>query len=74
MLEFVHPVGERRLGHEDHVRPVDVPEVLHVAEERDGLQRFAKTHFVGQNSVDAVLVEGDHPVEAADLARSSTSR
>ena len=74
MLEFIHPVGERRLGHEDHVRPVDVSEVLHVAEEGDGLQRFAKTHLVGQDPVDAVLVEGDHPIETTDLAGSSTSR
>jgi hypothetical protein len=28
------------------VRAVDVLEVLHVAEQRDGLQRLAQTHFV----------------------------
>ena len=43
------------------------PEVLHVAEKRDSLQRFAETHLVGQDSVDSVLVERDHPVQATDL-------
>lgn len=41
--------------------------VLQVAEQRDGLQGLAQTHLVGQDAVDAVLVEGYHPVEATDL-------
>ena len=50
--------------------PVHVPEVLHVAEKGDGLKRFAETHLVGKDAVDAVLIQGDHPVETADLVVS----
>ncbi len=49
------------------MRAVDVAVVLHVAQERDGLERLAETHLVGKDAVDARLVEGDHPVETADL-------
>lgn len=38
-----------------------------VTDQRNRLQRFAETHFIGQNSVDAILVQRDHPVEAAHL-------
>ena len=46
---------------------VHVPEVLHVAEQGDRLQGLAEPHLVRQDTVDPVLVEGDHPVKAADL-------
>ena len=73
-LELIHPVGQGGLGHQDHVRTRNVAQVFHVAQEGDGLQGLAQAHLVGQNSVDAVLVEGDHPIETTDLAGSSTSR
>ena len=47
LFELVHPVGEGGLGHQDHVRPVDVLEVLHEAEQRDRLQGLTETHLVG---------------------------
>jgi len=53
LLELVHPVGQGRLGHEDHVGAVDVLEMLHEAQQRNRLQSFAKTHFVG-------LMNGSH--------------
>ncbi len=49
------------------MRAADVAVVLHVAEQRDGLQRLAQAHLVGQDAVDAVLVQRDHPVQAAHL-------
>ena len=36
-------------------------------QQRDGLKSLAQAHLVRQDSVDPVLVEGDHPVEAAHL-------
>jgi hypothetical protein len=41
--------------------------VLEEAEERDGLERLAEAHLVGEDAVDSVLVQIDHPVETADL-------
>ena len=36
-------------------------------QERDGLNGLAKTHFVGENTIDTSLVQTDHPVEAVEL-------
>jgi hypothetical protein len=40
-LELVAPVGERRLGHHDQVRPVDLPELVQVRDDGDALQGLA---------------------------------
>ena len=44
-----------------------VPEVLHVADQRDRLHCLAQAHLVGQDAVDVALVQRDHPVQAAHL-------
>ena len=44
--------------------------MLHVAQKRNGLKSFAQPHLVSQNAVNVVLVESDHPIEAADLVVS----
>jgi hypothetical protein len=40
-LELVAPVGERRLGHHDQVRPVDLAELAQVGDDGNALQGFA---------------------------------
>lgn len=42
-LELIHPVIQSGLGHENHVRPRNISIVLHVAQQRDGLESFTKT-------------------------------
>ena len=67
LLKFVHPIGQRRFGDDDHVRTVDVSVVFHVPQKRNRLERFPQTHLIGQNAVDAVFVQRNHPVETAHL-------
>ena len=31
------------------------------------MKGLSQTHLVGENAIDSILVEGDHPVETADL-------
>ena len=38
-------------------------------EQGDGLQSFSQAHLVGQDTVDAVLIQTDHPVQATNLSR-----
>ena len=38
-----------------------------VAQERDGLQRLAEAHFVGEDGVQVALVQREQPVEALEL-------
>ena len=40
-----------------------------VAEQGDGLDGFTETHLVGQDAVDAVLVQSRHPLIAFDLEK-----
>ena len=54
-LELVHPVSQGGLGDQDHVGTIDVPQVLHVAQQGDGLKGLAQTHLVCQDAVDAIL-------------------
>jgi len=65
--KLVIPVQEGRLGNHHEMRPADILVVLQVAKERDSLEGLAKTHLVCQDSIESVLVQGDHPVEAVDL-------
>ena len=41
--ELVHPVVQRRLGHNDNVGPSDAAVLMQVAQQGDGLQRLAQT-------------------------------
>lgn len=47
--------------------------VLQVSEEGDRLQRLAQAHLVGEDAVDAVVVQRDHPVETLLLVVSELS-
>lgn len=44
--------------------------VLHEPQQRNRLQRFAEPHLVGQDAVDAILVQRIHPVQASNLVVS----
>lgn len=42
--------------------------MLHqVGDESDGLDGFAKTHFISENAVQIVVVQGHHPLQPLDL-------
>ena len=40
-----------------------------MCQQRDGLQSLAQTHFISQNTIDALLVQVDEPVHAFELIR-----
>mmetsp|Transcript_15009 Transcript_15009/g.38568 ORF Transcript_15009/g.38568 Transcript_15009/m.38568 type:complete len:573 (+) Transcript_15009:2004-3722(+) len=65
-LHLVDPVGQRGEGREDEEGAVDAL-VAQVGEEADSLARLAKAHLVSEDAVEAVLVEGDHPLDAGEL-------
>ena len=61
-FELVHPIGQSGFGDQNHVGSIDVLVVFHIPQKRDGLQGFAQSHFIGQNSVDSILKKGNHPI------------
>jgi hypothetical protein len=65
--ELGQPVVQRGLGHDHHVGARDAAELAQVGQQRDGLQRLAQPHLVGQDAVDPVVVQVDEPVEALQL-------
>lgn len=67
LVELVDPVVEGRLGHNDEVGSVNSAIQLEVTEERNGLESFAETHFIGKNAVDTVVVERNEPGETLKL-------
>ena len=42
LAELIHPVVQRGLGHDDHMRPGDAAVLVQVAQQRDRLQRLAE--------------------------------
>lgn len=61
------PVVESGLGDDDQVRTGDADDVAQVAEEGNGLQRLAETHFISQNTRNTVLMERNQPVKTSNL-------
>mmetsp|Transcript_24612 Transcript_24612/g.37924 ORF Transcript_24612/g.37924 Transcript_24612/m.37924 type:complete len:236 (-) Transcript_24612:115-822(-) len=49
------------------MRTSDTPTFSQICQERYGLQRFTQSHFIGQNPVDAVIVQLNHPIESLQL-------
>lgn len=45
-LELIHPVVQRWLGHQNHVRPWNAAVVLHVTQQRNGLKSLSQTLVV----------------------------
>ena len=70
LFELAQPVAQRRLGHDDEVRPRDAAHLVEVAQDGDRLQGLAQPHLVGQDgaAVGPAPVEGQ-PVEPGDLVR-----
>lgn len=79
-LKLARPVLKRTLGHNHEMGTMDALVKLEVAEEGDGLQRLAESlgrsvmpakprthHLVGEDAVDSVVVQPDHPVESLHL-------
>ena len=57
------PVGEHRERHDDHEGARDVLRLHQVGDERDGLDRLAQPHLVGEDAVEVVVVQRDHPAQ-----------
>lgn len=49
------------------MRPVDFFVLLDECQDGDGLDGFAETHIIGQDTADAALIETDHPVQPHQL-------
>lgn len=49
------------------MRTVDLLELLEEGDDRNSLDGLPQAHIVGQDAIDAALVEADHPVEAHHL-------
>ena len=66
-LKFQRPVGQSRQGHDDQIRSRVLLDFHQVSDQTDCLDRFAQTHFVGQNSVQVVVVKRHEPLQTFDL-------
>lgn len=66
-LHLHHPVGDGGEWHNDEEGAVDSLVLHQVADQSDGLDGFAQTHLVSQDSVQVVVVEGHHPFQPTHL-------
>lgn len=90
-IEFVFPVVQGRLGNDDEMGSLVASQVFQVTKKRDGLQRFTETlqsvselaalihtmayHLICEDTVNAVLVQRHHPIQALHLVvTQSTTR
>mmetsp|Transcript_13968 Transcript_13968/g.34953 ORF Transcript_13968/g.34953 Transcript_13968/m.34953 type:complete len:377 (+) Transcript_13968:1858-2988(+) len=71
---LVHPVAESGLGYDDEVWSRNSAVLVQVSEQGDGLQCLSETHLVGEDSVDAVVVQVNHPVESLELVLAHLAR
>ena len=46
---------------------INLLEVLHEAQKWDCLQSLAKTHLIGKDAIDVVVIKSYHPVKTTDL-------
>ena len=69
-FEFVHPIGQGWFRYQNHVGSIDVFEMLHKTQQTDGLKGFSQTHLIGQDTIDVVFVQRNHPIETTDLVIS----
>ncbi|KAH0294481.1 SNF2 family DNA-dependent ATPase domain-containing protein, partial [Aureobasidium sp. EXF-3399] len=51
----------------DEERTPDVVDLSQICHYRDGLYSLSKTHFIGQDTVDTLLVQVDQPIETLEL-------
>mmetsp|Transcript_28554 Transcript_28554/g.80456 ORF Transcript_28554/g.80456 Transcript_28554/m.80456 type:complete len:440 (-) Transcript_28554:116-1435(-) len=66
-LKFVHPVGERRFRNAHQVRALDLEVVVVVGKDGYALERLSQPHFVGEDSVETLFRQVDHPVQRFQL-------
>ncbi|KAG5458152.1 MAG: hypothetical protein BJ554DRAFT_1687 [Olpidium bornovanus] len=67
LLEFECPVGKGRERHDNKERAVLLLDLHQVCDQRDGLDGLAESHLVGQDAVQAVVVQRHHPLQALEL-------
>ena len=65
--ELVGPVGQRGERHHDQERAIILLHLHDVGDQRDRLDGLAQAHLVGQDAVEVVVVQGDHPLQALQL-------
>lgn len=56
-----------RQWHNDEERSIDSLLLHQVGNETDGLNGLPQPHLIGQDSVEAVVEERHHPLQALDL-------
>lgn len=65
-------LGYWREGNNDEKGPIE-PFVLHqVGNECNGLDGFAKAHFISQDAIEIVVVQGYHPLKTLGLQNRKT--
>eukprot|EP01136_Pigoraptor_vietnamica_P043776 Opistho-1_new@19633 len=69
LLKLLLPVVQRRRRRHDKEGTPDVHRLGNVREEADALDRLPEAHFVGEDSVDALLVEAHEPAHPLQLVR-----
>lgn len=67
LFEFIHPIGKCWFWYNNHVRSINVAVVLHVSQQRDCLKGFSQTHLISQNTIDAIFIQWNHPIETTNL-------
>src|SRR6266567_6399286 len=65
--ELACPVLERGFWDDDEMGSGNVAVVLEVGEEGDGLESLAQAHLVGEDTVEAIVMQRDHPVQTLQL-------
>lgn len=73
-LKLELPVAQSRKRCQDEERTVVILALHEVRDERNGLDRFAETHLVGQNTVQAVVVQRNEPLQAYTQVRKGTRK
>mmetsp|Transcript_28915 Transcript_28915/g.83963 ORF Transcript_28915/g.83963 Transcript_28915/m.83963 type:complete len:731 (+) Transcript_28915:2411-4603(+) len=73
-LELVHPVRQGGLGNDDQMRTLNVEILILVGQDGDTLERLSQAHLIGQDAVQSLLHQVDHPVQSLQLVRLESSK
>ena len=46
-FEFIHPIGQGWFRYQNHVGSIDIFEMFHETQQRNGLKGFSQTHLIG---------------------------
>lgn len=67
LVKLQRPVGQGGQGYDDEVGPILVLALNEIGDQADGLNGFAKTHFIRENAVEVIIVERYHPLQTLNL-------